>query len=177
MNKKILMVVAEKDFMDEEYFIPREFFEKSGYEVVVMSSKKGLAIGVFGGEVVAGIDPKSFNPENLSALVFVGGPGAVEYLDNQDFYEVVQKTEKEGVVLGAICISPVILAGAGVLKNKKATVWSSDMDKRGVERLKQKGALYKKEKVVIDGKTVTANGPDAATEFAEKVVETVDKNI
>jgi protease I len=176
-SKKILMVIAEKDFMDEEYFVPREFFEKSDYEVVVMSSKKGLVTGVFGGEVFAEVDPEDFDPKNFKAVVFVGGAGAVEYLDNQDFYEVVQKTEKEGVVLGAICISPVILAGAGVLKNKKATVWSSNMDKRGVARLKERGVLYKDERVVVDGKIITANGPEAATEFAEKVIETVDKNI
>lgn len=51
------------------------------------------------------------------------------------------------------------------------------MDKRGVARLKEQGALYKEERVVVDGKIVTANGPDAATEFAEKIVEIVDKNI
>jgi putative intracellular protease/amidase len=51
------------------------------------------------------------------------------------------------------------------------------MDKRGVARLKERGVLYKDERVVVDGKIITANGPEAATEFAEKVIETVDKNI
>jgi protease I len=175
MNKKIMMVVAEKDFMDEEYFTPREIFEKRGFQVSVMSSKKNLAVGFFGGEVVVEFTPEDFDLNNFSALVFVGGSGALQFLDNETFYKIIQEAEKKKIVLGAICISPVILASAGVLKNKKATVWSSNMDKRGVSRLKKENSFYQKEDVVVDGKIVTANGPEAATEFAEKVVEVVDK--
>jgi protease I len=65
----------------------------------------------------------------------------------------------------------VILAKAGVLKDKKATVWTSSLDRGPVKILKENGAEFVNEKVVRDGKIITANGPAAATEFGEKILE------
>lgn len=74
--------------------------------------------------------------------------------------------------MGAICIAPAILAKAGVLKGKKATVWSSLMDKSAVKILEKSGADYLPDSVVADGKVITATGPLAAKEFAEKIIQT-----
>ncbi|PIR71487.1 MAG: hypothetical protein COU43_02395, partial [Candidatus Nealsonbacteria bacterium CG10_big_fil_rev_8_21_14_0_10_37_25] len=73
-------------------------------------------------------------------------------------------------VLASICISPVILAKAGVLKGKKATVWSSPMDKVPVRILEENEAIYQDKSVVADGKIVTANGPAAAEKFAKAII-------
>ena len=72
--------------------------------------------------------------------------------------------------MGSICISPVILAKAGVLKGKKQQSgvqhWIGDR----LRILKENGATYVPEEVVIDGKIVTGNGPDASEEFGTKLV-------
>ena len=73
--------------------------------------------------------------------------------------------------MAAICIAPEILAKAGVLKEKKATVWSSSIDQGPVEFLENEGAEHVEEPVVVDGKIITGNGPEAATEFGQKIVE------
>ncbi len=177
MDKKIVIVVAEKDFRDEEYFIPKSVFKKSGFDVVTVGSKKGVAIGLFGGEVVVENLPEEVDLKKMSAVVFVGGPGAVKYLDNEKFYKIIRSTEKEELALGAICISPLILANAGVLEDKEATVWSSDMDKTGVKAVKEGGAIYKEKSVVVDERLITANGPDVASDFANKVLEVIDKKV
>jgi protease I len=65
----------------------------------------------------------------------------------------------------------VILAKAGVLKEKRATVWSSPLDRGPVRILKENGAIYEDKDVVQDGKIITANGPGAAEEFGQKLVE------
>jgi protease I len=57
------------------------------------------------------------------------------------------------------------LAKAGVLKGKKATVWSSPMDKSPIKILTQNGAIFENLDVVVDGNIITANGPQAAEEF------------
>ena len=38
-NKKIAMIVAFKDFRDEEYFVPKEILETAGAEVKTASNK------------------------------------------------------------------------------------------------------------------------------------------
>ena len=73
--------------------------------------------------------------------------------------------------MGAICISPALLAKAGVLEGKKATVWSRPLNKEPINILKRNGAIYEAKAVVVDGKIVTGNGPEAAEEWAEALIE------
>ncbi len=170
---KILFFIAPKDFRDEEFFIPKNVFEKKGFKVFTTSGKKGLAIGTHGGEVMVDFLYDDLNLEEYKAIVFVGGKGALEYLDNEDIYSILQKAVSKEVLLGAICISPLIFARAGILKGKRATVWSSSLEKSPITGLKEKGAFYEDKNVVCDGKIVTANGPEAAEEFALKIVELI----
>lgn len=170
-NKKIAMIVAFRDFRDAEYFVPKEVVEAAGAEVKTASNKRGTAIGADGGEAEVDLLISEINPADFDAVVFVGGPGALENLDNEESYKLARETVSQGKVLASICISPVILAKAGVLKEKKATVWSSPLDKEPIKILEQNGAIYEDKPVVVDGKIITANGPAAAREFGEKIIE------
>ncbi|NQU82801.1 MAG: DJ-1/PfpI family protein, partial [Parcubacteria group bacterium] len=98
------------------------------------------------------------------------GSGAMKDLDNKDVYKIAQQAIDKDKLVGAICIASAILANAGVLKGKKATVWSSNMDKSAVKLLEKGGADYKEDAVVIDGKIITANGPEQARRFAETML-------
>jgi protease I len=170
-GKKIAMVVTFRDFRDAEYFIPADILTTCGAEIVNVSTQKGMAVGADGGDIEVQLTPQEFRVEDFDALVFVGGPGMGKNLENKDFQRMAQQAAKTGKVLGAICIAPVLLAKAGVLQGKKATVWSSPMDKSPINMLKEAGAAYQNEDVVIDDKIITANGPDAAESFGEALVE------
>jgi len=170
-NKKIAMIIAFRNFRDAEYFVPKEILEETGAKITTVSTKKGTAIGADGGDTEVDISIEEVNPADFDGIVFIGGPGALDYLDNEKSYNIAKETVKAEKILGAICVSPMILAKAGVLSGKKATVWSSPLDKGPVKILKDNGAIYEDEKVVIDGKIVTANGPEAAEEFAKALIE------
>lgn len=170
-NKKIAMIVAFQYFRDEEYFVPKEVLETAGIEVKTVSTEKGKAIGADGGEVEVDFLVKDLNPTNFDAVVFVGGQGCLKYLDNDNSYKLVRETVSQGKILASICISPVILAKAGVLEGKRATVWSSPMDKSPIKILEDNGAIYQDEDVVVDGKIITGAGPGAAEAFGQKIVE------
>ena len=162
--KKILMVIAPNNFKDEEYFIPKEIFQKEGFVVKTASLNK-IAISVEGKKVDADftIDDIKFD---FDAIVFSGGPGAAVYFNNEKLFEIVRRSYNEGKIIGAICIAPSILANSGILKGKKATSFKSEES-----NLKQNGAIYIDEGVVVDGNIITANGPKASEEFANKIVE------
>jgi len=81
-------------------------------------------LGADGGEVAVDYNIKEVKPGNFDLVVFVGGPGALKHLDNETGYKIAGETIETKKHLAAICIAPAILAKAGVLKNKKATVWS-----------------------------------------------------
>ena len=170
-NKKIAMIVAFRDFRDAEYFVPKEILEKAGAKIITCSTKLGTAIGADGGDTEIDILLENLNLADFDAIVFIGGPGCLQYLDNEDSYKVARETIEQNKVLGSICISPVILAKASILEGKKATVWSSPMDRGPVRTLKEGGATYQDVPVVVDEKLITANGPAAAQEFGEKLVK------
>lgn len=170
-GKSIAVMISFRDFRDIEYFVPRAIFLAAGARVVTVSSQKGRAIGADGGDIRVDMLLEDMEPADFDAVVFIGGPGALKDLDNERSYEIARRTAKLGKVLGAICISPVILAKAGVLEGKKAAVWSGPLQKEPVRILKGRGAVYEEKPVVRDGKIVTGNGPGAARAFALSLIE------
>lgn len=176
-NKKIALIIAFRDFRDEEYFIPKQILEKAGAEIITCSISLGKAIGKLGGETEVNILIEDLKVADYDTILFIGGPGAFKYLENETCHQIAREIIEEDKVLGAICVAPVILAKAGVLKGKKATVWSSAMDKSAVKILEDSGAVYQSDSVVTDGKIITATGPSAAEEFAETVIEIVSKKL
>lgn len=175
INKKVAMVIAFKNFKDEEYFVPKQVLEKAGVEVKTFSNKIGIAIGAGGGEARVDVLLENLNPIDFDVIVFVGGPGALENFDNEKSYKLAKAVISQDKVLAAICISPVILAKAGVLKGKKATVWSSALNTDPIKILEQNGAVYEAKPVVRDGKIITANGPTAAGEFGQEILQALSK--
>lgn len=165
----ILYVIAKNGFRDPEYFVPKNVLKTAGHAVVTASNgeKSDLAQGAEGGVAEIDIAVRDTRAGDYDAVVFAGGPGALQNLDNEESYRLVQETVKEGKLLGAICIAPVILARAGVLKGKKAVVWSSADDVSGIDEIKKNGAEYVDEPVVQDGSLITARNPRAAQEFGE----------
>jgi len=170
-NKKIAMVIAFRDFRDEEYFVPKQTLESAGAIVKTVSTSLGKAIGKLGGEANVDILLSDLNVSDYDAVLFVGGPGAFNYIEDKRAHQIARETVENEKILGAICIAPAILAKAGVLDGKRATVWSSLMDKSAVKILKENGAEYEDRSVVVDGKIVTASGPQSAKEFAQKIIE------
>lgn len=170
-GKKVAMIIAFRDFRDAEYFIPKEILEGAGAKITTISTKLGTAIGADGGDIQIDLLLENLNPADFDGIVYIGGPGCLEYLDNENSYKVVRETVSQNKLLGSICVSPVILAKAGVLQGKRATVWSSPLDRGPVKILKENGAIYEDKNVVIDGKIVTGNGPGAAKEFGEAIVK------
>ncbi len=174
-NKKILFVVAFKDFRDEEFFEPKEILEKANFQIDVASTEKGLAMGVNGGEVKVDFIIDEVRVDDYEAIIFVGGSGASRNIENQRFHHLAREAMAKNKILGAICIAPLILARAGVLENRKATVWASALDRRPIQQLKDGGATYENKPVVIDGNIVTANGPQSAKEFGKILAKELKK--
>ena len=123
---QVLLVIAPENFRDEEYAEPRAVFEAAGYTVVVASASLETATGMLGMEVQPDLLLADVQVGDYDAVVFIGGMGARAYWDDPQAHRIAQEAVAAGKVVGAICIAPVILARAGVLEGKQATVFKGN---------------------------------------------------
>ena len=165
---KALFIIAQEGFQPTEYGTPKKILAEAGVEVITASLKKGICRSTLGTTTAAHLSLKEVNVSDYGVIAFIGGPGAVNYQYDTEAHKIAQEAVKKNKIIAAICIAPTILAYAGVLKGKKATVWNSDGKQQAV--LEKNGATYSGESVTVDGKIVTANGPKAAEEFAQKIL-------
>jgi len=172
--KKAIFIIASKDFRDEEYFVTKEVLEKGGVHIKT-ASDKCKAIGKFGGEATADFLINDLNVDEFDAVIFPGGQGAVELLDNELVYSIIQRTALNGKIIAAICIAPTLLAKAGILKEKRATVWSTPLDKTAINILRENDVKYERKAVVVDGKVITAENAEFSQEFGEAILEELTK--
>ncbi len=165
MAKTVVMIIAQGNFRDEELLQPKQVLERNGVEVKVASTTLSEVKGMLGAKVKPDILVRDINVRDFDAIVFVGGIGASQYWDDPIAHKLAREAFNSNRIVAAICIAPVTLARAGILKGKKATVWSSE-----VEKLRKKGAIITGKNVERDGNIITASGPFAAGEFGEDIL-------
>ena len=175
MKNNTALIIAFKDFRDEEYFDTKEVLESRGFKTKTFSNEKGVALGRFGGEVEVDNLIDDLNVDEFDAVVFIGGSGATRFLDNDISYRIAREALEKGKVLAGICIAPMILAKANALKGKKCTVWSSDLDKSAIRTLKEKGGIYEDKSVVVDESVITADNYEAARAFGQSIADVLTK--
>jgi len=169
-GKKAVMIIAQNNFRDEELLKPKEVLEKNGVTVTVASSSLKESTGMLGAKVKPDILFTNINVADYDAVVFVGGSGASEYWDNPTAHKIANEANNAKKIVGAICIAPVTLAKAGLLKDKKATTFSST-----INDIKSAGAKYTGADVERDGNIITASGPAAAQKFGETLVKALSE--
>lgn len=163
--QKAVMVIAGSNFRDEELLVPQNMLRTNRVEVVLASSSLSPAKGMLGSVVRPDMLLKDVRVEEFAAVIFVGGSGAEEFWNDPTAHLIAAQAVSQGKIVGAICIAPVILANAGVLKGKKAAAWP------GVaQQLKEAGVNYSGAGVEADGNIITAAGPEHAAAFAEALV-------
>jgi protease I len=166
---KILIAVAPEKFRDEELAEPVAAFRKAGIEVDVASTRRGPCTGMLGAKTTATLSFEEIDPKQYDGLVIVGGGGAQVHLWGDELLiELVKFFHQSGKVVAAICLAPVVLARAGILKGKKATYYESPVSFR---EMKIGGAVITNAPVVKDGRIITANGPPASKAFADAIVQ------
>ncbi|MEU6803731.1 MULTISPECIES: DJ-1/PfpI family protein [Streptomyces] len=86
-------------------------------------------------------------------VVVPGGPGQFAQMENETLFAWLRAADRTSTWTTSVCTGSLILAGAGLLEGRRATShWLA------LDFLKQYGAEPTGERVVFDGKYVTAAG-------------------
>ena len=167
--KRILMVLAERDFRDIEYIVPRAFFEQEGFTVETTSVTLE-SIGKHGYKVKIDHQLADIKADEFDGLFFVGGNGSLQYAKNETAKKLTIEFLDKGKSVAAICAAPQNLLHWGLGAGKEMTGWNGD----GVfEKLALVSGAKPHPEVsaVADGMLVTGNGPAASEDTALEFIK------
>jgi protein deglycase len=144
-----------------------DLLRRGGIKVVSAGLKAGIVRASRGVQLVPDATLDVALQDDYDMVVLPGGmPGATHLKDDARIIDLLKKMAAAGKYTAAICAAPMVLAEAGLLKDKQATSYPGALD--GVP-----GVSVSTAAVVQDGKVLTSRGPGTAMDFALALVETL----
>jgi protease I len=165
-TKRAALIVASQNFRDEELFETKRALDAAAVQTVTASTRIGIIRGALGGIAEANILVGQLRAVDYDAIIFIGGPGAIEYVVNPAALNLAREAVRQRKILAAISTAPTILANAGVLTGVRATSFLSE---RNV--LIQAGAIYTGIPVEQDRLIITGSSPAASIQFGRAIAD------
>jgi putative intracellular protease/amidase len=101
-------------------------------------------------------------------LVVPGGPGQTQQMDNEKVLEWIRHAHATSTWTTSVCTGSLLLAAAGLLDGKRATShWLA------LDQLPAYGAEPTLERVVFDGKIVTAAGVSSGIDMGLRLIAAI----
>jgi len=176
LKGKKIAILATDGFEQAELAEPRKALEDAGATTEIISPKggeiKGWKLKDWGDKVKVNRTLDEARPSDYDALVLPGGVINPDHLRMEPkAVSFVKEFAQSGKPLAAICHGPWTLVEAGVVKGRKMTSWPSLRTD-----LKNAGANWVDEQVVVDGNFITSRKPDDIPGFSQKIIEMVADN-
>jgi len=159
----MVYVTLADGFEEIEAITPIDILRRANIDVTTVSISDNLTVtGAHGICVTADKTMSQINPQDMEALILPGGAGH-ELLDaSNEVHALINHALSNNLYIAAICAAPSILGKKMLLEGKNATCFP------GFEQFLY-GANVKTDKVVTDGKIITAKGAGAAAEFGFEI--------
>ena len=162
----VLMIIAPEQFSEKELFTIKNDLEEAGHRTIIASIAAGLCSGSRQSTITATHSLSDVHTEDYDAVVFVGGRGSEIYFASEVALRIAAEMAAAGKITAAICLAPAILAYAGVLENRRATV-----AKIQVRTLESKKVKYTGPGVTVDGHIITGSSPEYSRRFVQEIIK------
>lgn len=144
-----------------------DLLRRAGVEVTVAGLEAGPVRCSRGVVIQPDTELDQVLGQDFDLMVLPGGLPGADHLDRDPrIRRLLERLNREGKYLGAICAAPKVLASAGLLDDRKTTGYPSVMQALDFPRI-QLELLP----VVRDGRVVTSRGPGTAMDFALELIE------
>ncbi|MGZ5330480.1 MAG: type 1 glutamine amidotransferase domain-containing protein [Solirubrobacterales bacterium] len=176
-GKKVAFLVANEGIEQVELTEPRKALEEAGAETVLIAPEAGEA-QAFNHLDKADTFPVDVTTADADAaeydgLVLPGGVANPDNLRTDDAaVEFVRAFFDAGKPVAAICHAPWTLIEADVVEGRKLTSWPSLQTD-----LRNAGAEWVDEEVVVDSGLVTSRKPDDIPAFNAKAIEEIAEGV
>lgn len=169
-NRSIVMVIAHRDFRDEELDEPYRLLKQAGYRVVIASTDTTEARGMLGMTIAPDITIEQIRHDDYIGIIVVGGTGCETLWDNETLHGVLRGFQESEKLIAAICMAPVVLGRAGMLTDLTVTAYPAVKDDIG-----RCGEVFTGSDVEKCGQVITCSGPQAVQEFGETILSTLSE--
>ncbi|MDZ5470421.1 DJ-1/PfpI family protein [Bacillus sp. 31A1R] len=166
-----IVIVTFDEFTDLDVFFPWDILNrvklvggKTDLEVKLIGTKSSH-VSMAGLEIPMSGTIKEAN--EADAVLFASGKGVQDLYQNEH-YLAQFSLDPSRQLIGSMCSGALILAGLGLLKNKKATTYPTV-----VHQLKELGVDVVKESFVLQGNVATAAGCLAAQELSSWIISSL----
>jgi len=167
---KRTVIITAPNFQDEEFTYPYYRLLEEEYHVDVATPDKVIVYGKYGVPAKPTIDTKDLKAINYDLVVLPGGFEAPDRLRiRKEVLSFVKEMYESNKVVAAICHGPWICISAGIMKGRRATGYMSIADD-----IKNAGATYLEEDVVIDGNLITAPHYRNNGDFMKAVIKVMN---
>jgi protease I len=177
LNGKKIAVLMTDGVEQAEYVEPRHFLEDHGAQVTLLSPKpRGSQVQGFkhltpADRFTVEMDVRDARPGDFDALMLPGGVANPDQLRlSTEAIGFIREFAREDKPIAAICHGPWTLIDAGIVQGKQMTSWPSLK-----EDLRNAGAEWKDQEVVVDGKLVTSRKPDDIPAFDEALLKELSR--
>ncbi len=169
-GKKIAILIAE-GFHDGETLEPKAFLEEHGAEVVILGPEAG-EVKAYNSDQVVNIEKAVAEAEvaEFDALILPGGKGPAVLREHEAAVAFAKAFFESGKPVAAICHGPQVLIAAGVVEGRSMTCTAQI-----AEEIKEAGAEYLDEPVVVDGNLITSRTPADLPEFNKAILNALKK--
>ena len=152
-------------FEEVEALCPLDLLRRAGVSVTTVAiGGNDTVIGSHGIAVQADMPEALYRDAKPEMIILPGGmPGSRNLDESRTVDTALRVATSSNAYLAAICAAPMILGKRGYLTGKRAICFP------GFEE-HLNGAVIAKERVVTDGKTITAAGMGVALEFGLALV-------
>lgn len=166
-------ILATDGVEQAELTEPREALDQAGATTHVVSPKKGEIRAwkskEWGESIKVDKTLDQVKASEYDALVLPGGVINPDHLRTDvSAVNFVREFAQSGKPVAAICHGPWTLIEAGVMKGKKVTSWPSLKTD-----LRNAGANWVDEQVVLDGNFITSRKPEDIPAFSQKIIEEI----
>ena len=160
----MVFVLLVDGFEEMEAICTIDILRRAGIDVKTVGLGGGYIEGSHSVVVKSDIPLGEIDVLGVDLIVLPGGAGYKTMLESELILNIIKKAYSNNIKIGAICAAPAVLAKAGILKGKNATIYTG-MENELAE------AVYIDKDVVVDGNIVTGRGPGLAMEFALELVK------
>jgi protease I len=170
LGKRIAALVDD-GFEQAELMEPKKAFEAAGAKVDIVSPQKDKVKGWqhtnWGDQVTVDRPLEQARESDYDGLLLPGGVMNPDHLrSNARAVEFVRGFVQSGKPIAAICHGPWTLIEANGVKGRRVTSWPSLQTD-----LKNAGAMWVDEPVVVDKGLVTSRKPDDIPQFNKAAIE------